>query len=71
MDDSTKYLKDILPIRNKIIHSIFDFNDVKNELKDYFIKADELIIMLNGYYNSIAEDISYDFKKFDFNNLLY
>ena len=66
-----KYLKDILPIRNEIIHSIFSIEDMKKDLKNYFDKADELISLLNEYYNSIAAHILYDFEGFDFNKLLY
>lgn len=69
-DIIAKYLKDILPIRNKVIHSLFDVDDINKELQDYFEKSDELIMMLNGYYNSIAENILYDLEDFDFNNLL-
>lgn len=69
-DIIVKYLKDILPIRNKVIHSLFDIDDINKELLDYFGKSDELIMMLNGYYNSIAENILYDLENFDFNNLL-
>lgn len=65
-----KYLNGILPIRNKVIHKIFDIENLNEELKDYFGKADELVLMLNGYYNSIAEHILYDFENFDFSKLL-
>lgn len=65
-----KYLNDILPIRNKVIHKIFDIEDINKELVDYFGKADELVLLLNGYYNAIAENILYDLEEFDFNNLI-
>lgn len=69
-DIIVKYLNDILPIRNKVIHKIFDIEDINKELADYFVKADELVLLLNGYYNSIAENILYDLEGFNFNNLV-
>lgn len=65
-----RYLKDILKIRNKVIHRLFDIKNFNKELEDYFGKAHELFMLLIQYYNDIAEHILYEFEGFDFDNLL-
>ena len=65
-----KYLKDILKIRNKVIHHLFDIENFNDELEDYYGKANELFILLIQYYNDISEHILYELEEFDFNNLL-
>ena len=65
-----KYLKDILKIRNKVIHHLFDISNFKNELEEYFEKANQLFMLLIEYYNAISEHIFYELGNFDFNKLL-
>lgn len=65
-----KYLKDILKIRNKVIHHLFDIENFNDELEDYYGKANDLFILLIQYYNDISEHILYELEEFDFNNLL-
>ena len=66
-----QYLNDIKPIRNKIVHNLFDINDIKIELKDYYEKSEELFMLLLEYYNSMLNKIYDSYWEFDFNKLLY
>ena len=45
-----KYLRDIKKTRNDTVHRLFEIQDIKNlknELKNYYGKAYELVILLN------------------------
>ena len=52
-----KYLRDIKKTRNDTVHRLFEIQDIKNlknELKNYYGKAYELVILLNEYYDQIC-----------------
>lgn len=52
-----KYLNDIKKTRNDVVHNLFDVPDIKsikNELKDYYGKSYELVMLLNEYYDQIC-----------------
>lgn len=65
-----KYLKDVLKVRNKVIHRLFDIENFNKELEEYYGKTNELFILLIQYYNDISEHILYELEDFDFDNLL-
>ncbi len=65
-----KYLKEVLKIRNKVIHHLFDIDNFNKELEEYFGKANKLFILLIQYYNDIAEHILYELEDFDFDKLI-
>ncbi len=63
------YLNDIKKIRNKIVHKIFEFKNIRNikiESRDYYGKCYELFLLLNEYYDQICFKL-YDLdEKIDF-----
>lgn len=65
-----KYLRDVLKIRNRLIHHLFEIEKFNEELKEYFEKSNKLFILLIQYYNDISEHILYELEDFNFDRLL-
>lgn len=65
-----KYLNDTKKTRNNMVHRLFEIEkikDLKSELKDYYGKSYELVMLLNEYYNQITNKL-YDLSiRIDFN----